>query len=608
MRSVVEALLKTEADTTIKTKDSNHSFNTMDDFPGDKDKFTLFFPTTKNKHHGGPSRALVVLHVTSAQNLESLKKSSTVLFKHLKQEKIWLSHHKFLTSRLQSIGFIADRSTVFTRSTRVEAEIKSSMVATIAEKLAANSPDNIIDIEQVETPPEFELTPRKIFHAYRSASSTRKIKVHTEAYEIRCESIHKNRLIVLLTSNSGDKERSGTFIPYSMAKSHPEGYGDQIRRQERYLQNLEMIAVYGLDRKAMESPTPDSDNSTFRGHLLDHQDCKKAADGSQTYEPMLLGIESTNKTDTHGKYMFLCTAESAARVKKWIDEQLPILYETATRSDPNHQTIDKTAFPAPSRGFFSTQTVLIDKYEADLRALLPKLKPTTDTQEDPAIAGGYTRKRTPRSTKTRKPNEIKLVYDSSDCLFPTLSTPGSKGYPAQAPVDKNTYSARTAASTTPSPSANHATGNIHHNGGDSTSPKNNADDLRRRVEENDAKIAALVAAAKHQDETIEKMQAIHKQTQATVESLIAQISALVALISRDHKPANEDKSHTLTITSNNKRNSTDSPQSSPSEKNRTSKRFDDSDSPYKRLFQGFSRISASTSTVEDASNHQSNPD
>jgi hypothetical protein len=105
------------------------------------------------------------------------------------------------------------------------------------------------------------------------------------------------------------------------------------------------------------------------------------------------------------------------------------------------------------------------------------------------------------------------------------------------------------------------------------------------------------------------MQAMQNKTHATVESLIVQISELVALISRDPKPANEAESHTLTTTSNNKRNSTDSPPSSPSGKNRTSKRFDDSDSPMKRLFQaGLSRFGASASTIEDASNSHHNPD
>jgi hypothetical protein len=58
------------------------------------------------------------------------------------------------------------------------------------------------------------------------------------------------------------------------------------------------------------------------------------------------------------------------------------------------------------------------------------------------------------------------------------------------------------------------------------------------------------------------MQAIKSKTQATVELLIVQIFALVAIISRETKPANEEESHTLTTTSNNKRNSVDSPPSS----------------------------------------------
>jgi hypothetical protein len=604
VRSTIEALLKTEADTTVKSKDGNHSFQTMNDFPKNNDNFDLFFQKSKIKARQGPTVAVIEMHITSSQTLASLKRPSTFLFERLKKDGIWLKEHRYKTLRLEAVGFLADCSTEFTWKSSCENEIRSILEARIAEEHAAKATDNVIDMEQVEAPPDFELSPRTIRHSHKGKGG--RIKFVTNAYEICCETIHKNRMIALLTSKS-NKDLPGTFIPFSMAKSDPVAFGRLISKHERYLENLRMIAVYGLNRKVMESPTSDSDNPTFRGHLRDFQDCNKAADGSQTYTPMLLGIESTTKTDSHGKYMFLCTKESEHRVQKWIDTQLPIQYETATRSDPNYQSTDKVVFPAPSRGNFTKRAPLLDEYEANLRASISNMKPETDSQEDPALPGGYIRK---RPTKTRKQKEIKLVYDSSDSLFPTLLTTGCKSFSAQAPDNKNTYSARTAASipSAGSPPEKQATGTFHHSGGDSATNKNDVDDLRRQVEENDAKIAALVAAARNQDATIEKMQAMHNKTQATVDSLIDQISKLVALISSDPKPASEAENHALATISNNKRNSTGSPMSSPSETNRTSKRVDVTTSPMiKRLFGGFS-YSASMSTDDIASNSQQYPD
>jgi hypothetical protein len=97
---------------------------------------------------------------------------------------------------------------------------------------------------------------------------------------------------------------------------------------------------------------------------------------------------------------------------------------------------------------------------------------------------------------------------------------------------------------------------------------------------------------------------MHKQTQAIVDVLILQISALVALISRDPKPTNEDESHTLTISSKNKRNSTDSPPPSSSGNDQTRKRINDSSTPVKRLFAGYFGNGASTSAGDNASNSQ----
>jgi hypothetical protein len=612
LSSLIGALIETEPDTIIKSKDGLHSFQTMEHFPKDKDTLALFFQRTASKNRRGSSIAVVELNVTSAQNLASLKKPTSVLFKHIEQNKIWLTQHKFDTLKLQSIGFFTDVSTVFTWKSNYENEIRSKLQACIAEDLAASTPGNVVDITKAETPPEFELNSRGVSHHYRSESGG-KMLAYAQAYEILCESIHKNRLIALLMRSFGP-EHSSTFIPYGMAKSDSAEFGDKIRHQASYLDNLKMITVYGLSPQVMERPMPLSDNPTFRGHLLDFQQCSYAADGSQTTTPMILSIERTNKTDSHGKFMFLCTTAEEPKLKEWIDTQLPVLYATAAGDASSDQTNGEAVFSAPSRGNFSKQEALLKEYAAKLRASPSIFKPTTDSQEDPALSGGYKYTRN-RPSKTRKAKEIQLVYDPSDSLFPILRTPGRKGSPAPAPDGKNTYSARTAATipSTSSPSDHHETGNPPHTGGDPFSTKNDVNDLRRLVEENDAKIAALVAAAKDQDERFDKMQTMHKQTQETVDILILQISALVALISRDRNAMNEDESHTLTISSKNKRTSTDSPTSSPSGNNQTRKKINDSTTPVKRLsFEGYSEGYSDNGTIisaeDDAGNSRHKPD
>jgi hypothetical protein len=410
VRSMIEALIMTEPDTTIKSKDGSHSFKTIADFPDDKDKFALFFPSTKNTQAQRPSTMVIELHLTSAQNLASLKKPSTVFFKHLFEKRIWLCHHKFSTLNLQSIGFFTERSTDYTWKSSFEDEIGSKLTACIEEDLAAKSPDNVIDTQEAEAPPEFELTPRMIKHSYKKEGTSGQIVTETRAYEIRCESTNKNRLIVLLMRISNNT-RTGKFIPHSMARSDPAGYSDHIRNHNRFLGSIKMITVYGLRRQVMENPTDDSDNPTFRGHLLDFQDCQKMDDGNVAYQPMFLGIESTQQTDSLGKWMFLCTKQIAPRVIPWIDTLLPTLYETATLHDLNSQTNDmnipeEVAFPAPSRSNSSKQASIVENYEADLRASLLTSTATPDSQGNTTPHGGYTYTRN-RPTKTRKTKESK---------------------------------------------------------------------------------------------------------------------------------------------------------------------------------------------------------
>jgi hypothetical protein len=101
---------------------------------------------------------------------------------------------------------------------------------------------------------------------------------------------------------------------------------------------------------------------------------------------------------------------------------------------------------------------------------------------------------------------------------------------------------------------------------------------------------------------------MHNQTQETVNQLVLQVSTLVALMSRDTRSTSEDESQILTISSKNKRNSTDSPSSSPSRNDQTRKKINDSITPIKRLFPGYFGNGASTSAGDDASNSQDKPD
>jgi hypothetical protein len=72
----------------------------------------------------------------------------------------------------------------------------------------------------------------------------------------------------------------------------------------------------------------------------------------------------------------------------------------------NHQTTDKAAFPAPSRGNFSSKR-LLDEYEASLPMI--HHKPATDLQEDCAFREQHATANA--WLKHRTPEGDRFVYD-----------------------------------------------------------------------------------------------------------------------------------------------------------------------------------------------------
>jgi hypothetical protein len=460
VRNLVETILNTKAEILVANKNNNNTIKTMDEFPREQDEFATFFPTSQRQQNRREQQKVVIeLSLTSSQTLAELKRSSPELIQYLKENDTWLAEHNFATLDVESIGWYRGRSPELTDKKQFHQDIKNSLTEAKQTQMAALAQDNIIDTQQVQPTPDFEIVYRKVKHSCKDAKG-QKQRVETIAYEVRCETQNKQEMCSLMMEARFDDERKGFFIPYSLATTEASSYGEQIVQQNALLAQIKKISIFGLHDAALDSIIT-STTHTLRETLLN---CTLATT-EEDEEDMLLGIESTKHTTDKGKHFFLCKKENYSRVITWLDQNLTNYYQQTEE----YETV-QNAFPRNAEPTHNGHRT------ADWISYTTALKKSTSTSADSASNRAF------RPANTRSKN-VQIVFDT-DIQFPPLpaenhrkqsspnkSTPSNS---ARSPVrattktppssggkqakntprfsDKDTYATRTVA-TTPSASS-----------------------------------------------------------------------------------------------------------------------------------------------------------
>ena len=137
-------------------------------------------------------------------------------------------------------------------------------------------------------------------------------KVAAHVVEIRCERKDAGLLQSLLLQAKYPSQVTWKFVPQGIDQSiNPEALRKVLREQNQFNHDIAVIAVSGLTENAFSIIIPGQETKTIDQCLME-----KTSKGKR----LIIAIERTTETKTHGKHMVLVSRENREEALAIIDE------------------------------------------------------------------------------------------------------------------------------------------------------------------------------------------------------------------------------------------------------------------------------------------------
>ena len=115
LRGLFKALLQQHPDLTIYNVAGDHHFAKVDDIPGETTHFGKHFVVSPHLGRNGGGRVHLHFNIPTKYSLHEIKQSYHFL-NYLKQNRVWLTQHKFTDNKIITAGYIFLKSPYMTLS------------------------------------------------------------------------------------------------------------------------------------------------------------------------------------------------------------------------------------------------------------------------------------------------------------------------------------------------------------------------------------------------------------------------------------------------------------------------------------------------------------
>ena len=263
-------MLSAEPDITFKSDtDGRITFRKISKFPTGEAKFKEFFTVTPHTRNDGTGKVHVNFQIESKKRLAFMKRDTT-FFNYLRENKIWVTEHKYETHALKSIGFFVKKSPCLTYRPKFESDIGAALNEYMETAIKEGDTEGVTT-DGREFTPTMEISSKNVVHVLYEGDK-RVGKIETQALEIRCKRTKAYQLEKLLCAANLPCKKFGTFVPYALAKTDIGLYKKVISDNNKFLSDIVAIPVFGLHPNVIDtivSPEYDgNDDDTLRNQIL----------------------------------------------------------------------------------------------------------------------------------------------------------------------------------------------------------------------------------------------------------------------------------------------------------------------------------------------------
>eukprot|EP00733_Pompholyxophrys_punicea_P000151 Pompholyxophrys_punicea_v1_NODE_25_length_5265_cov_107.938388.p1 type:complete len:609 gc:universal NODE_25_length_5265_cov_107.938388:3171-4997(+) len=299
-------------ETSYGRRDTNKEFVSMDEFPNNENRFSLFFPTKFPLSRNQNKKIIVGLRFLSEVNLNTFRQSQR--FRNtLQEQNAFFYEHKFSGLLLSRVGFMIGKAPSLVWRQTYEQTLRQRL----QEQLRTSDQYDDDDLTQHNGKvPSFCLFGRNIIHR------TEDEKYSTYAFEIQCETEHYKLLLNLFSDTPLDTRLHGMFVPFTFAGINQTIYVKQIIAQNHFLNEVTKIPVVGIHCNAMTGPIT-CDSTVHSMHDFYMKASHETKEGTQS---IFLSIEETNRTDDIGKWFFVVLEQDHHAARQYLDQHLHNIY------------------------------------------------------------------------------------------------------------------------------------------------------------------------------------------------------------------------------------------------------------------------------------------
>jgi hypothetical protein len=330
----------------VPNDDTIEPYSDMRYFPTDKKSFETQFAES-SKIVSGTSKRITLCHaITASRTLADLKWNSQHLLPYLKLKKITIVGDKFSQVTIASIGYFINIAPQWVHRETFAAELHELIEANVdftnphfrqfTESHDTDDDNDISDDHDDDMEegaiPSFEFTTTTV----RFGSGNEQMA--TKALDVLGSRQDAAFLKEIFCSLDFTTLIGCTFIPRGLIQmTSTQTLRHFIGQQNAYLHRIECVSIFGLSIAAAKAPV-----------LMDTE---AGADQSVpvikaiTKALGILAVYQTNFTATQGKWLVIYQKTYDLQVKKFLDEELPVLYQCLPEAFRRTNQIEDYEYP-----------------------------------------------------------------------------------------------------------------------------------------------------------------------------------------------------------------------------------------------------------------------
>jgi hypothetical protein len=260
---------KTTEKNTKKNTEKAPTLTTPDTLPTDRTSFDKYFQYTSDEHHPGESAKIVVrFYSAGSKTLTELKDAATLDF--LKQNNMWMNASHYDTLRESTPGWFlrvhpdATNRKDYYRDLHAflslnlefgNGDVDDSFIPVSSRNKKpkfSSEPSVVTPVKTTPTYPPFSIVSKRTGTMGPATKGKKGEYIHTKVLQIRCETIHADRLQNILAAACDNNRLRDSFIPHSMKEMDPTLYLTAIQAQNAFLSSATAIRVDGLCDGALD--------------------------------------------------------------------------------------------------------------------------------------------------------------------------------------------------------------------------------------------------------------------------------------------------------------------------------------------------------------------